>query len=392
MKICLLTCEAPFLIDQKVFPPLGLMAVGTALRLQGHEVAIKSAPDESQYFAMGPVTPEYPDALHKLHQVKMRENGSHVIIGGPHAASNVAECLADGFNTVVLGDGENICAGTFSIRGVVSLERKPLDEYPEIDRSLVSIKDYHYEINNRLSTTLLTSRGCPYSCGFCAKTENKIRYRGIDSIEAEVVHLKERWGYGALMFFDDTLTLQKGRAEHICRILKKHGMLWRCFVRGDLVVRHGQDLVDLMCDSGCVEVGIGVESGSEEILQAIHKGESLSTIRQALNMLHRGHIRTKGFFILGLPGESSKTIKETWQLLEEIHLDDADFTVYQPFPNSDIWQNRESYDIDWDILPAKERFYKGRTGEYRSSVRTSSLSSEEIIQARDGLERRFRCR
>ena len=392
MKICLLTCSAPFLIDEKVFPPLGLMGVGTALRLQGNEVSIADSPDDSMYFGLGPTTPEYADALSILRQIKSQNTSSRVVIGGPHATANPTECLADGFDVVAVGDGERITAATFLASGVVDLGRGRLDEYPITDRSLMEIRGFRYEIGGNLATTIVTSRGCPYRCGFCANTERQVRYYSIERIEREVRYLRDEWGYTALMIFDDLFILDKDRALRICAVLDRCGMLWRCFVRGDLVVRHGRELVDVMATSGCIEVAIGIESGSDRILKVIRKGEDTGTIRQAIKMLHAAGIRVKGLFIVGLPGENPNSIDETRRFIEEVPLDDADFTIFQPYRGSPIWNNRNEYDILWDHVPAGQRFYKGRPGQYRCGVSTSRLSSDDILAARDNLEGRFRCR
>lgn len=392
MRVCLLTCSAPFLIDEKVFPPLGLIAVGTALRTQGHNVKIADSPNGCSRFALGPTTPEYADALRMLRQIKSRDSGSRVVIGGPHAAHNATECLADGFDVVATGDGENITADTFEASGVVDLGRRPLDEYPIADRSLVDIRSYHYKIAGREATTLVTSRGCPYRCGFCAGMESRVRYYGVARVRREIAYLKDRWGYNALMFFDDTFILNGERAQRICTVLKKQNMAWRCFVRGDLVLRHGPELIGAMADSGCVEAAIGIESGCDEILSGICKGESVGTVRQAIGMLQQAGIRVKGLFIIGLPGENRDSLAQTRRFIEETRLDDADFTVYQPYRGSPIWERRQAYDINWDDLPADQRFYKGRHGEYECAVHTSALSQREIVEARDELEGLFKCR
>lgn len=391
MRICLLTCSAPFLIDEKVFPPLGLMAVGTALRMGGHVVKIADTPDDSSCFGLGPTTPEYASALTLLRQIRYRNSEARVVIGGPHAVANPEECLADGFDVVVTGDGENVTISTFGASGVVDLGNGLfIDEYPILDRSLVGIRSYRYKIAGRDATTLMTSRGCPYRCGFCAKTESQVRYYSVVRIEQEVIYLKDQWGYDALMIFDDTFILDRDRAKRICAVLKKHRISWRCFVRGDLVVRHGQRLVDKMAGSGCVEVAIGIESGSDEILKIIRKGEETRTIARAIGMLRGAGIRVKGLFIIGLPGEDQDSLAATRQFLAEVPLDDADFTVYQPYRGSPIWNNRQNYDINWDDLPPGQRFYKGRSGEYSPAVRTSSLSQEDIAEARDQLESFFK--
>ncbi|KKN14989.1 hypothetical protein LCGC14_0990480 [marine sediment metagenome] len=395
MKICLLTCLAPFLVDEKVFPPLGLMAVGTALRAQGHDVMIASLPDDSKYFAIGPTTPEYPNALAMLHQIKQRDKNSRVVIGGPHATANAMDCIIDGFDVVALGDGENITAETFEVNGVTDLGRRQLDGYPITDRGLVDIHSYHYKIDGRLATTLVTSRGCPYRCGFCSNTERQVRYYSVDRINAEIIYLRDWWGYKALMIFDDVFIFNKERALRICAVLKRHEIVWRCFVRGDIVVRHGLDLIDVMSSSGCVEVGIGIESGSDEILKTINKGEDTRTIQEAILLLHHGGIRVKGFFIVGLPGENRYTLERTRRFLGQVPLDDVDFTVYQPFRGSPIWENRRDYDINWDndvgsSGRTEQRFYKGRQGEYESIVSTSALTQADILKERDDLERLFK--
>lgn len=391
MRICLLTCSAPFLIDEKVFPPLGLMAVGTALRKQGHDVEITDTPDGNySCFGLGPTTPEYGSALALLRQIRYRNPETRVVIGGPHAVANPEECLADGFDVVAIGDGENAGIGMFGCSGVVDLGQMPLDLYPIIDRRHADVSSYCYEIDGRRATTVVTSKGCPYQCGFCAKTENQVRYHPVNRIAEEVVYLRYVWGYNAIMIFDDTFILDAVRVRLICEILKRREMIWRCFVRGDLVVRHGQGLVDTMADSGCAEVAIGVESGSDKILKTIRKGENTSTLARAVGMLRGAGIRVKGLFIIGLPGEDQDSLAATQRFVSEVPLDDADFTVFQPYRGSPIWDNRDDYDIDWDDLAPGQRFYKGRSGEYNCAVRTSSLSQEDIAEARDDLERYFK--
>lgn len=263
MNICLLTCRAPFLIDEKVFPPLGLLLVGTALKDRGHNVSIRSGPDYAcEYFGLGPTTAEYSYAKEMLGQIKTHNPGNRVVIGGPHALANPEECLADGFDVVVKGDGENITVKTFESSGVVDLGGGYIDSYCMADRSLLDIHGYRYFIDGKPATTIMTSRGCPYRCSFCVKTEGKLRYYSIDRVDMEIASLKARWGYEALMIFDDIFIFDMARAHGICRSLRSHRMLWRCFVRGDLVVRHGEAFVAMMAAHGCVSVGIGIESST----------------------------------------------------------------------------------------------------------------------------------
>jgi radical SAM superfamily enzyme YgiQ (UPF0313 family) len=262
-----------------------------------------------------------------------------------------------------------------------------LNDYPMIDRTLINIKDYKYYIDGELATTVMTSRGCPYKCAFCSKNYTTVRLKSAEKVIEEIKNLHFNFGYKAIMFFDDIFILNGKRVKEICRYLKKLGIIWRCFVRGDLVVKHGINFIRNMADSGCVEVGMGIESGSDTILKIINKGESVNTIRKAIGILKDCNIRVKGFLIVGLPGENSTTIQETHDFLDMVSLDDVDFTIYQPYAGSDIWLNRELYDVQWNDIDYEKMFFKGKPGEYQSITSTSSLISEDIISARDNLEK-----
>jgi radical SAM superfamily enzyme YgiQ (UPF0313 family) len=310
--------------------------------------------------------------------IKERNPYAKVVIGGSHATMNPEECISDGFDCVVCGDGEIEAERAFlDDVDIIRAEDRFLSDYPTIDRTLVDIKSYKYFLDGELATTLVTSRGCPYKCAFCCKNYNGVRLAPSSKVINEIRKLHCDFGYNALMFFDDIFILNKKRVEEICLYLKEFGIVWRCFVRADLVVKHGNELLQTMADSGCVEVGMGIESGSDKILENINKGETVKTIKLAIKMLHEEGIRVKGFFIVGLPGESQETIEDTQRFLEETYLDDMDFTIFQPYVGSPIWNNRGDYDIKWDDLDFQKMFYKGKLGE---------LSSEDIVKARDRLE------
>jgi radical SAM superfamily enzyme YgiQ (UPF0313 family) len=161
-------------------------------------------------------------------------------------------------------------------------------------------------------------------------------------------------------------------------------------VRADIVVKYGQEFVKMMADSGCIGVGIGVESGSPTILKNINKGETIETIGQAIKMLKGEGVKVRGFFILGLPGETAETIAETDRFLATSGLDDIDCKIYQPYPGSPIYEHKETYDIQWGEVAPENTFYKGRPGEYYGSVSTSSLTTEQIVEAWKAMETKYR--
>jgi len=147
----------------------------------------------------------------------------------------------------------------------------------------------------------------------------------------------------------------------------------------------------MMSYCGCVEVGMGIESGSDTILKNVCKGETVATMKKAIRILKASGIRVKGFFIVGLPGESHSTLNETRQFIEEMKLDDIDCKIFQPYLGSPIFDNKEKYDIDWQDIPIEDQFYKGRPGEYSGTIHTSHLTTDEIFKEWVQMESKYKC-
>jgi anaerobic magnesium-protoporphyrin IX monomethyl ester cyclase len=384
-RISLVRLPSPFLIDDRVFPPLGLMAVGTGLKVRGYDVSIydgeiDNIPLDFDYYGFGPTVPEYSYALELKKKIKSSNPKAKVVIGGPFATVNPLQCVADGFDTVVVGDGEIVAEKAFmGNEQIIVGEELPLDDYPTIDRSLLDIKKYRYFLNERLATTIMTSQGCPYRCAFCCKNYQTVRLRSSEKVIEEVRMLHSDYGYNALAFPEDLFILDRGRVEAIGQCLSNLGIIWRCLIRADTLVRYGDDFVKMMADCGCISAGMGIESGSPQILKNVNKKQSVPTIKKAVTMLKRHGIMVKGFFIVGLPGETQGTLNETKAFLDEMELDSVDIKIYQPYPNTLIWDNKDQYDISWsDGLDYSKQFYKGRPEEYYGNIYTSALTNEQI--------------
>ena len=387
MTICLVRCPSPFLIDEKAFPPLGLLAVGAGLKRHGHDVVvydgeIEQLPLGYECYGFGPTTPEYPRALDGLHRIKEANPPAKVVVGGPHVTLLHDQCRDHGWDHIVVGDGEHaaaraFCGGDF----VVHAESRPLDEYPIPDRTLVDIKSYRFRLHDRPATTVMSSRGCPFECGFCCKNHNLVRLNSAERMIEEVGMLHDRFGYDAIAFPEDIFILNKRRTQEVCKFLRRKGIIWRCLVRADLIIRYGRDFVDMMVDSGCVGVGLGIESGSNTILKNVNKRETAEQMREAVALLKCRGLFTKGFFIVGLPGENEQTLAETESFLQEAQLDDIDCKIFHPYPASPIYDHPEKYDIRWDAVPLEYAYYKSLPGEYYGNISTSALSNERIVAA-----------
>jgi radical SAM superfamily enzyme YgiQ (UPF0313 family) len=353
---------------------------------------ISLLPISFDYYGVGPTTPEYGSALKIKDRIKALNPESKIIIGGAYATLEPEQCVADGFDCVVVGDGEVVSDIAFRADSqILYAPEMSLDDYPIPDRSLLNIRGYEYLLNDRPATTIVTGRGCPFHCAFCCKNHDSVRLLSAEKAIAEIDYLHDQLGYDALAFPEDIFILNKKRAETIFAHLKKRGIISRCLVRADVITKHGTDFVKTMADSGCTGVGIGIESGSDTILKNINKGESIDTIKKAIRMIKNIGIYVKGFFIVGLPGESKKTILETKAFLKEMQLDDVDIKIFQPYPGSPIWDNKEAYDIHWKDNPNYDNlFYKGRPGEYFGSVQTSHLTTRQIYDEWVSLESEFK--
>jgi anaerobic magnesium-protoporphyrin IX monomethyl ester cyclase len=395
-RICLIRCPSPFLIDEWVFPPIGLMAVGTGLKIRGHDVmihdeSIMSIPMDYQYYGFGPTSPEYAVALEAKNLIKRYNPAAKIIIGGPYATICSDICINDGWDCVVWGDGEEVTEQAFLGNSkLVKAESKPLDDYLMPDRTFFDLRKYKCHLEGLPATTIVTSRGCPFHCAFCCKNYSKVRLLSAERVIEEIDNLYNQHGYRALLFPEDIFIINRERAEKVCKHLKRMGIVWRCLVRGDIIVKYGQDFVHMMRDSGLVEVGMGVESGSQKILDIINKCETIETIKKAIRILKLDGVRVKGFFIIGLPGESQETIAETLKFLDEMKLDDIDTKIYQPYPGSPIWDNQHDYDIEWHDQDPSTTFYKGRPQEYYGNIKTSSLTTDQIYKAWVEMETKYK--
>lgn len=403
MRVALIAPPSPFLIDQDVHPPLGLWQLGAVLKQAGHEPVYcdrglgDPLPDADVWCLTG-TTPQRDDMQDLAETAEYR--GVPLIIGGPHATCDPEDCLLMG-GTVVVGEGEHVLVellhpgmhdGTTKTadvdeRGIFYATRiKDLDALPFPDRS--QARRYHYTIEDKHgakheATTAITSRGCPHKCAFCSAGTwgHKYTARSAASILDEMRAVREL-GYRAVHFYDDSLALEPKRLRAICDGMD--GMIWRCFVRADQVTL---ERLETMARAGCVEIGLGVESGSQKILDAIHKGETVAQQACAIAAAHRAGVRVKAFVIVGLPGETWQTIDETAGFLDRTHPDDVDFAVLQVYPGSAIANNPDAYDVQTE---GQASWYKGKPGEYAVNHRTAALSADDLRIARDYLEARFK--
>ena len=398
MKVALYNPESPFLIDQKVMPPLGLLYLSAVLKRAGHEVEVLDWADgqrvaDADLHGVTSTTAQFYNAVVILKKIKEKQPDARVVIGGPHATMDEESCFKEGFDCVAQGEGESAILDVIGLpksKLIKGVAVKNLDFLPMPDREALDLHSYRYKIDGEPATTMMTSRGCYYGkCSYCEsrKIWGGIRFNSASRVIAEVKTISNVYGFKAIMFYDDELLFNWRRDQKIAVALKEEEIKWRCFTRSDLLT---EEKVRTIADCGCKEVLLGVESGSDRLLKNVNKGTTAALNKKAISLLKKYNIRCKAAIIIGLPGESWETIRETTKFLETSQPDDVDFSIMTVFPGTDIYSHPSKYDLEWGALDYEKMYHKGKPGEYHGTVRTSHMSTEEILGARKMLERKFK--
>lgn len=303
-------------------------------------------------------TPYAASAFHMAKICKQINSSCPVVVGGAHATVKAHEILdiSPNVDYVIRGEGEvtiseliralesdhnnlnSIQGLSFRYQGNIrhNPERnaiKNLDDYPFPDRSLL-INEQKYTPEDM--GLIMTSRGCPFVCSYCATHAKKISYRSIDHIINEIKFLKEKYHTTQITFKDDSFTVNKRRVKQLCdrMIIEKLNINWECNTRVDLVT---EELVLLMKKAGCNSIKVGIESGSRRILQQIHKGITLEQIRSAAELFKKIGIYWTGYFLMGVPDETIEDVNKTLEFMYDIAPDFASIGVYEPYPGTSMF-------------------------------------------------------
>lgn len=290
-----------------------------------------------------------------------------IVVGGPHISSmgrETMERFAE-FDFAVVGEGEwalvellEALDGTrerTAIAGLIWREgellrenptqpiRAELDELPLPAWDLLPAFPHAYppaifDFPRGPAATLAASRGCPFHCKFCDTSTFGARVRAYSPhVVVEMIrHLHDRWGVRHIMFVDDLFLASRVRVTEFCNRLLESGMsiTWTCTARVDTVK---PDVLELMRRAGCWEISFGLESGSNELLQAMDKDAHVDESERAVGWTHAAGIRTKGLFMLGYPGETRATVQATKDFVRRIPMDMMNLTKFTPYPGSPIY-------------------------------------------------------
>ncbi|MBI4619759.1 MAG: radical SAM protein [Desulfobacterales bacterium] len=326
-------------------------------------------------------TPNFKGAQ-KMGLFAKEETNALIIVGGVHASALPEEVLqrSPQFDLVVIGEGEEtmleLCntmkegaSGLEDIKGLMlrkdgAFYRTPprpliqeLDNIPFPARDLINLDIYRPQVHlyrGRKSATMITSRGCPAKCTFCA-TEvtmgTRFRSHSPEYVVSEIEHLVNDHGVQDIIIVDDTFTINSSRVKKICRLMleKNLDVGWFCFARVNNV---SHELFSLMKEAGCFSVFFGVESGDEQVLKNIKKGATLEQSRNAMRIANQLGLKTMAGFMIGNPGDNHHTITKTIDFALELNPIIGSFNIMTPFPGTEEYyrnlEDNPSEMMNWD--------------------------------------------
>ncbi len=200
--------------------------------------------------------------------------------------------------------------------------------HPPGRHELLPLELYSHPWKSCPYSVILTSFGCPFSCTFCNTSSVPFKYRPIEEVIAELKYINSI-GIGEVMFRDLNFVNDRKKTRKLCRNMIDNGieMGWYACVRADSL---DEETLSLMKAAGCHTLHIGVESGSESILRHYQKNVNLEKIRNSFSLCRKIGIKTLAFFIIGLPGETPESIRQTIEFSKSLKCNFASFNIAMP--------------------------------------------------------------
>ncbi len=399
-----------------VLPPYSLLQIASILRKQGHDISLIDANgmnlnwtqtrdlmQQSSYdvlvFRFTPTTFDSDmNAAAISKQIQPRaftvsicwtlRTMPHNVLGDVpaldiyimHEYESVAPALFDALSNGLKFDEVHGIAYQKAGNVIVNPSAQPVSDYDELPLAafdlLPSLHPYHINTpHGKPFTIMYASKGCPFSCNFCTVRRTSFKKRSAESILNELRFLKEHFGVRTVSFFDETFTIDKKRVIQLCEGMERENLniRWYCNTRVELVTK---ELLQTMKKGGCRGIAFGVESGSQQILDNVEKGNTVEEAEEAIKKTKKAGIKAYCSFIIGLPGETWDTIHETINFVKRARPTGAQFNVAVPYPGTPM------YDLGVEKGWVKSTLNWRELYQHAANMRTESLGGEELEDAR----------
>ncbi len=423
MRVLLVNPSYPF----EEFPRLlvTLPYLAAALREEGHEVEIldlllarttrekierQMARFRPELVGITSVTLNHHIASFIAEVARKCDERVPIAMGGPHVSFEIEGSFRDlpALDFIGIGEGEHTIMelaralqGQMDLRDVRGLALRDgervvrtaarpleaqLDRLPTPARDLAPLTRY---LAFDAHASVVTSRGCPFSCTFCsaaAWSGRRVRYREPSLCVDEIEELGRR-GFSDITIEDECFTLRRKHFLTVCGelIRRDTGIRWNAFSRVDTIT---DEIVETMARAGCQAICFGVESGSQEILDRAKKKTNLRKVREAMRMTQSAGISAIASFIVGLPGETAETLRETADFAKRLHEEFGSlsgFHVLAPFPGSEARERAADYGLT--ILTDDWRKYDANQVVSHTEGASAALIREVVDRYDETIER-----
>ncbi len=377
-------------------PPLGLAWIAAVLERAGHKVKIIDSPARKlglkefiqmvksfspDVIGFSIITPTAYRAYRAIKLLKEFFSDIPLVAGGPHPTFKYDECLNQGFDVVVCGEGELTATELINcierygfpndklreIQGIAFKDKEgriiktpprrlidDLSSLPWPAHHLLDMELYSIFSRRMRVAHVIASRGCPYGCIFCSTSYfwgRRVRFRPAKDVVDEIEYLVSKYGVNKIAFMDDELTSSRTFINEFIREVKERKLDIE-FTCGSRVDHIDRELIKGMMDVGLKAIYFGVESASQETLNKIGKRFTLDHVVKAFKLVKELNLYNVGTFILGFPWES---LDDMWRTVEfAVKLDPslAQFTIATPYPGTPLYdyalRNNLIVDYNWE--------------------------------------------
>lgn len=282
-----------------------------------------------------------------------------IIVGGPQMMIEGRKILEDmpDLDFALVGDGEDamveLCRllegkiepeeidGLIFRRNGTVVENKRRETVREIDR--YEFPDYKcFGVTKIRQYTIITSRGCPYSCSYCFRSSLKWRPRSPENIIAELELAIANYKIEEFVITDDAFNILPERVFAFCDLLEKRGIKLPWYCTGVRADRMTDELAKRMKEVGCYSINIGVETLQPEIYNTLNRGMEMDDVEKCLKIIKKNDLDCTGYFMIGLPGDTPEKTWDTYQKARKMGISRTSYAILLPFPGTSIYDRVHS--------------------------------------------------
>ncbi|MDP2862783.1 MAG: radical SAM protein [Desulfobacterales bacterium] len=380
-----------------IIPPIGLAGIAAYLEKRGIDVSIidcYARPDSDSlirgylqsekpaFLGLSCTTSTFLDGVRTAKLAKSILPDIKVIFGGAHVSALKERILKDFpvIDFTVIGEGEETLAELMekngedisSVPGIIYREKEneilftgrrstgidldtlPFPSYEKLEGFPSAYKAPLFSYPKAPSSSCITSRGCPYACSYCDRSVfgRSFRYNSAEYMYEHVNYLNARFGVKHIIFYDDQFTFKRERIVDFAKMMinRPRRIYFNCVARAEHI---DYELLLMLKEAGCWMISLGIETGDENLLARHRQNANLSMLSEKIHLIKKAGIRTKGLFMIGLPGETEEGIRKSVKFVISNPIDELNVAKFTPFPGSPIYEKIHEmgeFNEDWELM------------------------------------------